>query len=125
MNFGELLKHYRIRKELTLRECCAELGVDPSNWSKMERSVNPAPKDQDLLSYWAEYFRLDEAEKQAFLDAASLSRKEIPSDIASDEAIMSKLPAFFRAARETELTGDKLEKFILQIRKLHTRDKDV
>lgn len=125
MKFGELLKDYRIRKGLTLRECCAELEVDPSNWSKMERGVNPGPKDTELLSFWSEYFGLNDSEKQSFTDSAALSRSELPIDIATDEAIMSKLPAFFRAARNSELTSDKFADLIKDIRKLHTRDADV
>ena len=49
MNFGELIKNLRIGKQLTLRQCSAALGVDPSNWSKMERGVSPPPKDIDIL----------------------------------------------------------------------------
>jgi len=123
MTFGELIKDLRIRKELTLRQCCADLGVDPSNWSKMERGINPAPKDITILERWAKFFSLEGAAKQEFFDAAALSRQELPGDIASDEQLLGALPAFFRAVRGNELDGDKLQQFVADLRAVHSPDK--
>jgi transcriptional regulator with XRE-family HTH domain len=122
MNFGDKLKELRIQKRLTLRDCAAVLQVDPSNWSKFERSITPAPKDTEILESWAEYFSLAGQEKSAFFDLAALSRKQIPEDIADDARVMQALPAFFRAVRGKELEGDKLNQFIEDIRKLHSPD---
>ena len=105
---------------MTLRDCCDKLGVDASNWSKLERDVNPAPKDVEILEAWAEFFRLNIREKQEFFDLAALSRNQIPEDIASDERLMAKLPAFFRVVRGKELEGDKLKEFIQDLRKVHS-----
>jgi transcriptional regulator with XRE-family HTH domain len=58
MTFGALLKELRIVKELTLRQCSADLDVDPSNWSKIERNITPAPKDLAVLERWAAFFAL-------------------------------------------------------------------
>ncbi len=123
MNFGELIKELRIAKHLTLRHCCAELGVDPSNWSKMERAVTPPPKDIGILEGWAKFFRLTGQEKQEFFDLAALSRQELPADVASDERVLAALPAFFRALRGRDLEGDKLKQFIEDVRALHSPDK--
>jgi len=124
MKFGELIKDLRIAKELTLRQCCLELDVDPSNWSKMERGVTPPPKDGRLLEHWAKFFDLVEDQKQAFLDLASLARQEIPADIASDETVIAALPAFFRAVRGHELEGERLKQFIEDLRAVHSPDKE-
>ena len=120
MNFGDKLKEMRIHKRLTLRDCAAILAVDPSNWSKFERSVTPAPKDIEILESWAEYFELKGEEKAGFFDLASLSRKQIPEDIADDARVMQALPAFFRAVRGKELEGEKLKEFIEDLRKIHS-----
>ena len=122
MNFGDKLKDLRIQKRLTLRNCAAVLQVDPSNWSKLERSITPAPKDIEILESWAEFFELNGEEKASFLDLAALSRKQIPEDIADDARVMQALPAFFRAVRGKELEGEKLSQFIEDLRKIHSPD---
>jgi transcriptional regulator with XRE-family HTH domain len=124
MKFGEFIKDARIAKQLTLRGCCAALGVDPSNWSKMERDVTSPPKDISLLERWAKFFGLTGERKQEFLDLAALARSELPADVASDARVLSALPAFFRAMRGAELEGDKLRRFVDDIRALHSADKD-
>jgi transcriptional regulator with XRE-family HTH domain len=124
MSFGEHIKELRIQKELTLRQCCADLGVDPSNWSKMERDVTPPPKDISILERWAKFFGLAGQRKQEFFDLAALSRSELPEDIASDEKVLAALPAFFRAARGKDLEGKKLKQFIEDVRALHSPVKE-
>lgn len=123
MNFGELLKDVRIKNRLTLRQCSADIGVDASNWSKIERGVNPAPKDIGILEHWATFFRLDANERQAFFDAAALSRHELPQDIATDTRLLQALPAFFRAVRGTEMDQAKMDQFVKDLRDIHTPDK--
>ena len=120
--FGSLLKDLRIRARLTLRDCTQSLGIDPSNWSKLERSVNPAPKDIEILEKWAEFFHISGEIKQQFFDLAALSRREIPADLASDERVLAAMPAFFRAARGGELDEAKLKQFIEDVRSIHSPD---
>lgn len=122
MSFGELIKQLRIAKGLTLRQCSAELGVDASNWSKMERGITPPPKDLGLLERWAKFFAVAKEKRQEFLDLAAIARSELPADVASDERVLAALPAFFRAVRGSELEGDKLKEFIEDIRALHSPD---
>jgi transcriptional regulator with XRE-family HTH domain len=124
MKFGELIKEMRIAKELTLRQCCAELDVDPSNWSKMERGVTPPPKDGKLLERWAKYFGLASEKQQAFFDLASLARKEIPPDMANDATVIAALPVFFRAVRGNELEGERFKQFMEDLREVHSPDKE-
>ena len=119
MNFGALLKDIRIAKGLTLRQCCEQLGVDPSNWSKLERGITPAPKDPAILENWADALELSGAVRQEFIDTAALSRHELPADIASDERALAALPAFFRAARGSELDEAALRQFVEDVRALH------
>lgn len=120
--FGQLLKNLRIQKALTLRQCSDQIGVDPSNWSKFERGINPAPKDIAILETWAAFFGLRGDSKQQFFDAAALSRRELPPDIASDEKVLAALPAFFRAVRGAELGDAQLKQFVEDVRALHSPD---
>src|SRR5438552_3843146 len=99
MKFSERLKELRIARGLTLRECSQKVGVDPSNWSKLERGITPAPKDQSIIEGWAEALSFNYDERISLLDAAAISRGEIPNDLASDEKVLAALPVFFRVAR--------------------------
>ncbi len=120
--FGQKLKDLRITKGLTLRQCSEALGADASNWSKLERGINAAPKET-VIEQWANFFGLGGEDRQAFLDLAFISRKEIPTDIAaSDAMVLEALPVFFRAARGADMDDAKLAKFVEQVRKLHSPD---
>jgi transcriptional regulator with XRE-family HTH domain len=120
--FSDTVKSLRLRKRLTLRDFCEQVGLDPSNWSKVERGVNPPPGDVALLESLADFFGLEGLEKLEFMDAAALQRREIPPDVADHALLQKALPAFFRAARGHELTEDELRGLAEDIRKLHIPD---
>lgn len=120
--FNETVKLLRIQKRLTLRDFCEQVGLDPSNWSKVERGINPPPDDVGVLERLAEFFGLAGDKKLGFMDAAALQRKEIPPDVADSEILQRALPAFFRAARGHELTENELKSLATDIKKLHTPD---
>ena len=120
--FNETIKSLRLQKRLTLRDFCEQVGLDPSNWSKVERGVNPPPGDVGLLERLADFFDLSGSKKLEFIDAAALQRREIPPDVADNVILQRALPAFFRAARGHELTQEELASLADDIRKLHTRD---
>lgn len=122
MTFGQLVKNLRIERKKTLRKFCSELGVDPSNWSKMERGVSPAPKDLKIVEAWARFFRLSGDAEQEFLDLADLSRNEIPKDVASDERVLAAMPAFFKIMRGNTLDSEKLKQLFEDVLALHSPD---
>ncbi len=125
MSFGQILKDARINRRLTLRQCSAKLGIDASNWSKIERGINPAPKDIGVLEQWAEFFNLDPDTRQCFFDAAALSRRELPRDLASNGPFLQALPAFFRTVRGSEMPRDAMDQFVRDLRALHIPDKEL
>ena len=121
--FSETVKSLRLKKRLTLRDFCEQVGLDASNWSKVERGVNPPPGDVGMLERLADFFGLRGADKLAFLDEAAMQRREIPADVADNVILQRALPAFFRAARGHELTPAELKNLAKDIRKLHTPDR--
>jgi transcriptional regulator with XRE-family HTH domain len=108
MNFGELIKQLRIERQITLRQCCAGLGVDPSNWSKLERGLIPPPKHVGILERWAGFFDLGADQRQEFLDLAAIGRGELPADLAGDGRALAALAGYFQALRGSEPEPGKL-----------------
>ena len=124
MSFGELAKDLRIAQQKTLRQFCHENGLDPSNWSKIERGVNPPPKDEDTLAKWARLLGV-EPETEAWTDfmiQAEVSRGNIPREVMDDEKLLKKLPVFFRTVRGAEMTEEQLDNFIGKLRDAYTPD---
>jgi transcriptional regulator with XRE-family HTH domain len=125
MKFSDMLKNSRIACRLTLRTCSAQLDVDPSNWSKLERGISPAPKDRGTLEKWADFLGITGSDRETFFDQAALSRHEIPLDVASDERAIAALPVFFRAIRGQELTGKRMNEFLKDLKEIHSPSDDL
>jgi len=122
MSFGELVKDLRIAQKKTLRQFCLDHGHDPSNWSKIERGINPPPRDEKTLARWARQLGLESGTDrwQEFMDLADMARGEIPKDVLSDEELLKKLPVFFRSVRGAELTEKQLDELIKMVKEAHT-----
>jgi len=125
MNFGQLVKDLRIAQKKTLRQFCQENGLDPSNWSKIERNINMPPRDEVTLAKWAKLLGLKSGAKawKDFIYQAEISRGNIPREIMSDKKLLRQLPVFLRTVRGAELTEKQLEDFIAKVREAHTPDK--
>lgn len=118
MSFGCTVKELRIGQKKTLREFCIEHGHDPSNWSKIERGMNPPPRDEATLVQWAKELglKLNTVAWKDFMYQAEVSRGSIPKEIMADETLLEKLPVFFRTIRGAELTEGQLNDFIEWLR---------
>ena len=125
MNFGETIKNMRIAQQKTLRQFCSEHGLDPSNWSKVERNVNPPPKEEETLARWAKFLGLEQGADawRDFMYQAEVSRGNIPREVMCDAALVSKLPVFLRTVRGAELTEAQLDDFIERVREAHSPDR--
>lgn len=112
ITFGEFVKDLRIKNALTLREFCRIANLDPSNWSKTERGIFPPPKSKQILQEIALIFNLKEGSEDynMLFDLAAISY--IPSDLISDQAVVEKLPIFFRTIRGEKPTRKELEELI-------------
>ena len=124
MSFGDLVKDLRIKQEKTLRQFCLDNDLDPSNWSKIERGINPPPRDEKTLEKWAKQLGLKAGTPpwQEFMDLADMARGEIPKHVLNDEQLLKKLPVFFRSVRGAELSEKQLDELIKMVRELHTPD---
>ena len=124
MSFGRFVKELRIAREMTLRQFCKENGHDPSNWSKIERDINPPPRDDTVIEEWARQLGLGDGTEawQRFMDEAAVARKQIPQDLLKDEKILEKLPVFFRTIRGTEMNDASIDEFIEKVRDAYRPD---
>lgn len=119
MYFGTYIKDLRIRAKVTLREFAKQLGMDPSNWSKIERAIIPPPANETLIPKISELLKLEAGEIQQLNDLATVARGELPKDI-TDAELLAKVPAFFRALKGREYTAEDLEKLTQKIKDLNT-----
>lgn len=120
MKFGQQIKELRIESQLTLRDFCKRIEMDPSNWSKIERGIIQPPQDSQLLQQIQATLNLDGQQLQNLKDLADVARGEIPADL-RDEELMAKMPAFFRAMKGQEYTEEDLEKLKESVRNLNSQ----
>lgn len=120
--FGEYIKSLRDLNEITLREFCKMNSLDPSNWSKIERGINPPPKGRETLESIASSLGLVKGSNEYYelFDYAILEL--IPSDLVKDEQVLEQLPLFFRTARGEKPTEKELEKLVKLIRNTNETD---
>lgn len=114
MNFGEFVKEKRLTIDLSLRKFCELAGLDPSNWSKVERGVSPLAFDHSKLEEMAVILKLDigGAEWTKFFDLAAVAKKKIPDYVYQDKEVLDALPIFFRTASKEKPTDEELNKLI-------------
>lgn len=118
VTFGGYLKQLRSERRLSLREFCTDVGVDPSNYSKIERGAIVAPKDERLEPYrCALGLESDSPEWREALRLAALSRSEIPPAVLSDELLMAKLPVLFRTLEGDPVDDAALDELVAMLRR--------
>jgi transcriptional regulator with XRE-family HTH domain len=117
--FGKYIKGLRTRQRITLRDFCLQHGLDPGNYSRLERGRFPAPQKQEILEKYAIALGLTRGSDEwvEFFDIAAASRGEIPADLLNDEQLMEKLPVLFRTLRGNPVSADTLDKLIEIVRK--------
>lgn len=114
MNFGELFKKLRIRRELTLRQFCEMYSFDPGNISKLERGVLPAPQASEKLKAYAKALDLKAGSDEylEFFDLAVASNQHFAIKNISNQDLLNRLPVLFRTLDKRDLTEEKLERII-------------
>lgn len=114
--FGEFVKEKRLENNLTLREFCKKVDFDPSNWSKIERGINPPPKSMEYINKIANALMLKEGSEEFNILKDSAAIDFIPKDLIEDN-ILEELPIFFRTVRGNELTEQELKDLAERLRR--------
>lgn len=117
MNFGEFMKAKRLESGLSLRNFCTIMGLDPSNWSKVERGILNLTLSGDTLKKIAGILKLNEEEQKTFFSLSTLAVGVIPKEVYSDDEILNALPVLFRTATGERPTQDEKDKLIELIKK--------
>ncbi len=110
ITFGEFIKERRVQRRVTLRSMSDEIGIDPSNYSKIERG-RLQPPSQDKLDSYCRLLGIEpnSDDDKEMRRLASIGRGQIPPALLSDEAVMAKLPIFFRT-----LEGGPIDEALLE-----------
>jgi len=118
-NFGDKIRQIRLATRLTLRAFCAAAGVEPSNYSKMERGLLPPPSEPAKLEPFRRALGLseDDPEWRELARLAALDRGQIPHRILSDREIVGKLPALFRSLEGEPVDENTLNELIAAIKR--------
>jgi transcriptional regulator with XRE-family HTH domain len=104
--FGEFIKTRRLSLELGLRDFCLRAKMDPSNYSKYERGVLPAPGDKDLKRIARGLsIPIGSSDWNKLVDLAAVQRSEFPTDL--NVRYMHLLPTFYQKLRGHE--GGEIE----------------
>lgn len=108
--FGEFIKARRTQRRITLRAMSDEIGIDPSNYSKMERG-RLQPPSPDKLDAYARLLGIKPSteDDKELRRLAAIGRGQIPQALLSDEQVMAKLPIFFRT-----LEGGPIDEALLE-----------
>jgi len=121
-NFATFVRDARVKRGLTLREFCRRNSLDPSNWSKIEREVNPPPQSADVLEGIAAtlLFEKDGDDYKTLHELAAVAF--IPDDLI-DQKVKDQLPVFFRTVRGEQPSEKELEELIKSIKSTWIPDK--
>jgi transcriptional regulator with XRE-family HTH domain len=116
LTFGEFIKQLRLQNRITLREFCRLSGIDPSNWSKIERGMLPPPKSKLMLEEIAKILKIKKNNDNWYtlMDLAAITH--IPKELLNNQSIVEKLPVFFRTLRGQKPTEEELENLIKLIK---------
>ena len=111
----EFVKDQRIAAGLTLRSFCRQVGMDASNWSKIESGVTPPTHAPEFLDRKASLLGLNGQERVNLADMAAVARGQLPAHFQGDD-IQAKLPAFFRAIRGQKYTEEDIARLVAGIK---------
>lgn len=100
-SFGSYIRQRRHALELTMREACQRSGIPSSDWSKMERDVNAAPKDPATKAALVKTLGLDLSLGSIYGSLAEDSWEQYLMPV-TDRDIDDHLPAFLTLTPEQE-----------------------
>jgi len=110
--FGNYITTLRLSKGITLREFCRRTGFDPSNWSRIERSVISPPKSKKTIESILDSIGIERGteEYNTALDLGLL--ESIPEDFVEEKNVLKELPVLFRTVRGGIPSEEDLQKLV-------------
>lgn len=120
-NFASFVRDARVNSGLTLREFCRKIDLDPSNWSKIEREVNPPPQSSDILDRIAETLQFNK-DSDDYYTLRELAAVEFIPDELIEQKVKDQLPIFFRTVRGEQPSEKELKELIDSIKSAWTPD---
>ena len=107
--FGRYVKELREKRGLSLREFCRLAGLDPSNWSKVERGLLSPPRSQKALNDIAGVLLVAKGTEEwhMLFDRAAIGH--IPGELVGGNKVMERLPIFFRSARGAKVDAEMIK----------------
>ena len=121
-NFATFVRDARVSLGLTLREFCRRIELDPSNWSKIEREINPPPQSAAVLDRIADTLNFAK-DGDDFNTLRELAAVEFIPDELIDKKVKDQLPMFFRTVRGAQPSEKELKELIESIKAAWTPDK--
>lgn len=121
--FSTFLKRNRLGKNIGLREFARIIDMQPSNYCSVESGSLPPPLDKLGAMVSALGIKKGSADYHTFMDLASETRDDIPSDIRELIKSNSLIPAMLRTIEDTELKPEQLKEIIKDIRSGHYKKK--
>jgi transcriptional regulator with XRE-family HTH domain len=117
--FGEFIRNLRLERRVTLRAFCEMVGVDPANYSKLERGLLAPPRDPEKLEIYERALGLapNSPESREMRRLAALDRGELPPALLTDKELVGKLPALFRTLEGDPVDDRVLDELIATIRR--------
>lgn len=110
--FGGYITTLRTSRGITLREFCRRTGFDPSNWSKIERSIISPPKSKITIESILDAIGIEVGteEYNTALDLGLL--ESIPEDFQEEKNVLKDLPVLFRTVRGKSPSEEDLQKLV-------------
>ena len=119
--FGTYIKQERLNRDIGLREFSMLVGIEASNYSKIERGLKRAPTGERLTPFVkALGFEPHGKEHQNMDVLASIANGEIPSKVLTDEVLAAKLPILFNGLAGGAFSQEQLDELLETIRQAHT-----
>lgn len=119
--FGDYVKKRRLDLEIGLREFADLIGVEPSNYSKIERGLKRAPTGDKLGIYVSALGLQPNGPEHLYLDSlAHVANGEIPTRVLTDEKLAAKLPLLFAGITSAGFSPEQLDSILETVRQAHT-----
>ena len=115
--FGSYIRSLRIKNNIGQRELAKKIGVAPSYLNDMEKNKRTAPRTELIKKLSA----ILKADLDLLYDLAGNSKKTIAPDIIDYIESNSKIVSLLRAAKNSKLGNDEIEKLEKKINESKTK----